>query len=157
MDIKVLNTLYEQVTDNLFILSTLDEFKRYQARGLFEAIRQSQIIGTKIRETNEFFDAVILIGYTKLSKYPDNLEILLKNDLKRVMKKGGLLFLVSDTHFKVKGNHFLADLINKIMIESDFMGITEKDALFKDIKELGFNNPDSIELNGMIVGWGNLE
>lgn len=157
MDISVLNTIHEQITENLYILSTANEFKRYQARGLSEDIQQSQIIGTKIRETNEFFDSVIIIGYTCLSKYPEKMGILLKNDLKKVMKKGSILFLVSDTHFRVKGEHFLVDLINKIMVESDFLAVTEKEELFTDIQELGFKNHDALELNGMIVGWGYLE
>ena len=157
MDVSVLNTIMEGVTDQLFILSTPNEFKRYQARGLSKNIQQSQIIDSTIREGNEFFDAVIIIGYTCLDNYPKKMETLLKKELLRVVKKGGVLFLVSDTHFNIKGHHFLAELLNKIMTKSDFLAITEKKSLYEDIIELGFKNPDAIEHNGMIVGWGFLE
>lgn len=157
MDVSVLNTIMDKITDHLFILSTPNEFKRYQARGLSPAIEQSQIIQSNIREANDFFDAIIIIGFNCLSAYPKKMNKFLNSELKRVLKKGGMLFLVSDTHFNIKEKHFLVDLLNKIMIKSDFLAVTEKTSLYEDIEELGFKNPDAIEHNGMIVGWGYLE
>lgn len=157
MDITVLNTILDTVTEQLFILSTPNEFKRYQARGLSSEIQQSQIIESNIREANEFFDSVIIIGFTSLSKYPEKMKNLLKNELKRVMQGGGMIFIVSDTDFQIHGHHFLGDVLNNIMSKSDFLAITEKSHLFNDIEEMGFKNPDAEELNGMIVGWGFLE
>lgn len=157
MDVNVLNVIQENITDNLFVLSTSIEFKRFQSRGLQENIQQSNIIGNKIREVNEFFDAVIVIGYMHLDKYPEKTKDLLLNDLKRVLKKQGLLFLVSDTHPQIKGEHFLSNMLNKLILETDFLAIIDKEELMKDIVELGFKNQDAIEYNGMIVGWGVLE
>lgn len=157
MDVNVLNAIKDSITEKLFVLSTVTEFKRYQSRGLDEKIQQSQILDEKIREANEFFDAIIIIGYTSLSKYPEKTKLLLMNELKRVVKRGGILFLVSDIHPEIKGEHFVLDMVNKLIRNADFLAIINKDDMLNDIAELGFTNHDAIEHKGMIVGWGILD
>ena len=155
MDVNVLNVLKENITEKMFILSTENEYKRYQARGLEEGIHQSALFDNKIREANEFFDSIIVIGYSSLSKYPEKMKLLLKEELKRVLKKGGLLFLVSDMHPQIKDDqHFLTKMINKLINQTDFLAIINKEDLFDDLQELGFKHYDALDHNGMIVGWG---
>ena len=155
MNVSVLNMIHE-ITDNMFILSTPQEFKRYQLRGLEGSIRQSSIIDNRIREANDFFDSILIIGYQCYIDYSEKLKLLLQNELKRVLNKNGLIFLVSDTHPQIKEEHFLFDMINKIIGTTDFISIVKKDELLQDIESLGFSNPDAIEYKGMIVGWGKL-
>ncbi len=157
MNVNLLNAIKETITDRLFVLSTVTEFKRYQSRGLIENIQKSNMIENRIREPNEFFDAVIIIGYTRLSNYPNKTQQLLTEELKRVVKKGGILFLVSDIHPQIKSEHFISEVINKLLKEADFLAIINKEDMLKDIAQLGFTTQDAIEYKGMIIGWGMLE
>ena len=156
MNVTVLNILNNEIAENMFILSTTPEFKRYQSRGLSESIKQSSLIDNKIREANDFFDSILILGYKCFIDYPEKMKLLLQNELKRVLRKDGLIFLVSDTHPQIKEEHFLFDMINNILNAPDFISLVKKDELLQDIESLGFSNPDKIEYKGMIVGWGKL-
>ena len=91
--------IYNQISKlakDTYILSTDNEFINLQTRSLNGNIFQSKIVvgEGKIREADNFFDAVMYLGYKTMKNSPEMFKKLMK-DSYRVIKKNGYLFLSS--------------------------------------------------------------
>lgn len=156
IDVDIYNQISNLAKDT-YILSTDSEFKNLQTRSLNGNIFQSKIVVDegKIREADNFFDAVMYLGYKTMKNSPETFKKLMK-DSYRVIKKNGYLFLSSFLEVDAITDHIFLTYFRTVFSHNAIIDFVKEEDLLSDLKVIMQTNikVQVIKEDGMIVGWG---
>ncbi len=149
VSVKIIN-LVGSFTNNPYVLASEQQFDRLKIRGLAENMEQSKLSGGRIREPNDYFDAVVLFRWGPSEPmYRISREKLIE-ELVRVLKPGGLFF-VSGMKKIVKTHHFLLDGIAEALSNAYFLQEISEEDLKDDLEKFGFVDITFLEYEGLLV------
>lgn len=118
-----------------------------------DTIKQIEQSNNMILMPNEFFDACLIIGYDCLfAGDQDGIQWL--KEAYRVLKKGGLLNVNSVTELPTSDHFIIRSMVNDLISSPQFKFISS-DQLKSELKEIGMENYQTLESNGMLLGFGN--
>ncbi len=147
-DIRIIRMIIEN-TKETYVLSTDETFHRLQQRGLEDVI-QSKISGDIIREPNDFFDAAILFNFNTPQ---ENLGIgpeQMLNELYRVIKPGGSLFISGMKKIK-KTDNFIIDRILKSLRAAQVLTEFSEKEVRDSLEKHSFMRLEKLEYEGLII------
>lgn len=152
IDHKMINFLSDNAV-NTFILADDITYQRYISRGLNIEVKQTNIIDGTIRDADNFYDAVIVVGYKPDYNLYGNLSLEWLKEGYRVLGEGGRFFVTALDLWPKIDHLVLGEFLNKLN-DNKFMAVISGKNLIKDIEYSGLENPELIEQNGILIAWG---
>lgn len=155
-DVELFNMFFYKYSQELYILANDETFNRYLKRGI-TSIHQTkfQKSSNKIREPNDHFDATILVRYQRTTKLFGVSEKIILQEAKRVSKPGSKLIIITIENMP-QTNHVILDSLTQLISTSPFYFSLGEKEIVADLQEIGIENIDVYNLNGVIVGCGNV-
>ena len=151
-DVRMIDHL-SNYGDESYIVANDEVYRSYKARDMDKRIKQTKHLGAKIREANDFFDGVIILGY--------DCNILIEErptrewlaEAMRVIKPGAFI-VVSSVDEIPETDHFIADALIKNINESKLLHKVGPDELVEELKSVGLEAPKVFTHKGLVLGWG---
>ncbi len=95
INVKSIN-LFSKITKNLFILSNKEAFENVSKLGL-DNIQNTSLFNKTIRESDNFFDAVIIPYHFRNTNFEDVSKEVILEDAFRIVKENGVVIIHSYT------------------------------------------------------------
>ena len=151
-EIRFLNPIME-LADETSILATDQAYSEYLAAGMDRSIRQATIYNKIIREPNDFFDGIILLGFEQnITPVGESLQTLMPEIL-RVAKPGGYVILPTVAPIPRPENFFLRVMADLLVEMKAFRSIKEEE-MIKRLQTFGLEEIRVAEKKGLLFGWG---
>lgn len=151
LDIKLTQALYK-LSNQTFVLFGDEPIENLSKYGL-DKINTSSLFGSKIREANDFFEAVVLPYYGKNTSFSGATKRETLKELARVTKEGGFLVLVGRSNLPNTENYF-TNKLNEIYSNTIQERILSSEQMEKDLKTAKMKECEVINYKGMLFGIG---
>lgn len=155
MDIRMTHAI-ASFAQRSFIASDDLAYQSYLDRGMPTNIEQTKLDKhdeKMIRERDEYFDAVILLGFDCNKNYRDIPTQQWMEESERVLAPGGLIIASSTEDLPVT-NHFLADGLIENIRDSELMGNVGREQLIEEMNKIGIDDAAIFAHKGLLIGWG---
>jgi len=153
LNVELFDEFYYPYSEELYVLADDEYYDRYLKRGITE-VHQSKFRNKMIREPNNFFDTTFLVRYRKTDKFGISETKMLQETL-RVTKSNGKLIIISINDIP-RSNHFIPDAFGQFVDQNPFFFSINEQDLKSDFKEVGIQNLNVHNINGIIVAWINV-
>ena len=150
---KTINMI-SSLADQTFLLADPYDFELSIKSGLSPNILRSDFLDGHIREANDVFDAVVVIGYdSNFGMYYEQDTKMVLNEAIRVLAKGGVFLVVTNEAIPDIDN-IVIQAIRKSIEHTNAMGNETIENVMKNLKSYQLERIDAISHGGIIVAWG---
>ncbi|TFF98521.1 MAG: hypothetical protein EU547_01290 [Promethearchaeota archaeon] len=144
---------FKNLADEVFILSKKEQYENYSRTDLKNVHISKVYNNQKIREPDNMIEMVAVPNYKKDSIFYNMGRIEVLKEIRRILKPGGMVILVTKDEF-ILTNDFAADELLKVYKESISDTIFTKELLKDDLKHAGFSKNNIIKYKGCLIGIG---
>lgn len=151
IDSEVLQTIGEYV-DQTYLIADDDFINRYNAFEDASPIIRTNIFNGAIREPDDFFDVVVIVGYEQAKTSKDAPVTAWLDEAIRVTKRGGILLLTTIAEIP-ETDHFIVELLKENAQNSLYLHYSTKERIMTDLSGK-LSGTTILQSNGMILGYG---
>ncbi len=147
--INLLTNLSEQT----FLLTTEWEYDLYIKGGLDKSIARTDLLDGRIREANDTYDGVIIIGYDcDFGSFEKQFDDLFHEGL-RVLQEGAPFLVVTNQEIEDSENIVMSTIKN-VLLKSYAIGNETPQSVEEKLESYKLKDIGSITHLGVIVAWG---
>ncbi|MHA2338571.1 MAG: class I SAM-dependent methyltransferase, partial [Candidatus Hodarchaeales archaeon] len=147
LDARIMNSLTVFGKNNYLVRSSNNEDIPVNVE-----LKQIEQTNNMILMPNDFFDAVLIIGYDCL--FADNQDgTQWLQEAYRVLKPGGFMNVNSVTEVPDSNHFIIRSMVDDLHKSPQFRFITSKQ-LITEMAEVGMKDYQTFESNGMLLGYG---
>ena len=146
--------LISDLSEQTFLLATQMDYELSRKSGLSEDILQSDYLSGHIREANEVFDAVIILGYgcSTGSAFDIHSEVVIE-EARRVLGSGGL-FMILGVESMENSNNMIAQIVKRSIENTLALGHDTLESFFTSLRKFGLKDIDGMSISGTLAAWG---